>query len=432
MTYRVQKLALTAKENDSMGTVLTRIPARRGRIPKSALGQFHILARKLYRNTGALNPSLFDRYVDALREVTSKRRHTDALKRLLRSEAVGVLVPLLNDASAPRMDEVLRLISGLELARRLRNRGIGKVVTVLAPVIPTEGADARDDLSAIFQRNAELEDVNFYGGGLARYLSRLDDVLPGTGFSAHLADEIRRCAHDDPSVFKAKLFLRWFDDEHLTWLTANPSSSFGGSVKRLFDHLPLVAIVRSSRPNVAIAAKGPLPWPSVSATMVEGKVEKWLEKFGLTVEDVLSGDIDSHDVLKQRLPESVPATFSAAKERVLSGVLNYEMGLGELGIAPRQEIKKALDGFDIACDRLRDRASNQNDRERETLNGQLGKLFGYLLPTGGPQQASASLFHYMDFYGPDFLRELRDSLELDDVRHQAVFLADDDEDSRYV
>jgi glutamate synthase domain-containing protein 2 len=75
-------------------------------------------------------------------------------------------------------------------------------------------------------------------------------------------------------------------------------------------------------------------------------------------------------------------------------------------------------------DKLRQRAVNEAAREVDVNGKQLAKLFQYMLPDGRPQQEEMSLLHYLDFYGPDFLERLRTALQFDDVRHQAVYLAE--------
>jgi uncharacterized protein YllA (UPF0747 family) len=161
----------------------------------------------------------------------------------------------------------------------------------------------------------------------------------------------------------------------------------------------------------------------VSATILEGKVESWLTKFGLQPEEVLAGEVHPEDAVKRHLPADIPAVFSVAKERVLSEVLRFEMGLNDLGFKPDNDIKRLLTSTDIGFDKLRQRAVTEATREMEVNGKQLAKLFQYLLPDGHPQQEVMSLLHYLDFYGPDFLSGLRSALQFDDVRHQAVYLA---------
>jgi hypothetical protein len=306
----------------------------------------------------------------------------------------------------------------------LRNRRVGKVVTMMWPCVDIGEWDDTG-VSAIMQRNGELDDVGFRGGNVDSYLQMLRGTLPGTGFSSLLMDQISREADDDPDVFKARLLTRWFDDEAVTWLAPTEDGNFETNLRVWFRRIPMVACVGTGSPTGGIPPGEPVPFPGVSATIIEGKVEGWLDKFGLQPEEVLAGEIRPETASRRHLPENVPAVANAGKESVLGAILRLEMGLEELGFNPQSEIKKALTNTDIGFDKLRQRAVSEATREVDTNQRQLAKLFQYLLPDGRPQQEVMSLLHYLDFYGPDFLEGLRDVLQVDDVRHQAVYLAEE-------
>ncbi len=424
MTYRVVKLPLTTtRTSTTRGRTLVRLSRRRGKLPRSSFSAFQILARRLSRHEMRAPAGVEQGWTEWLRQANGGRRHQDALKQLARGEALAVVVPLLKGVAAPRMDEVLRLLAGLDLARQLRNRRVGKIVTVLWPAIDI-GEWGESGISAVMLRSSELEDAGFRGGDAARHVEGLRGALPGTGFSSLLLDHLARDAHDDPDIFKARLLLRWFDDENLTVLKPSAGKGYELNLRNLFKLVPLVAAVGSGSPVAGTPPGEPIPYPGVSATIIEGKVETWLAKFGLQPEEVLAGEVHPEDAVKRHLPADIPAVFSRAKERVLGELLRFEMGLNDLGFKPENDIKRLLTGTDIGFDKLRQRGVNEAAREVDVNGKQLAKLFQYLLPDGRPQQEVMSLLHYMDFYGPGFIDGLRSALQFDDVRHQAVYLAE--------
>lgn len=425
MGYRVRKLPLTTtRDAHSRARTLARLSRRRGKLPKSAFTNFQVMARRLARHPFKLDPETESRALDWLKQVNKARRYSDALRTLTRGEGFAVIVPVIKGVAAPRLDEVLRLLAGLDLARQLRNRRVGKVITVVWPALEIGGWD-ESGISAIMQRNGELDDIGFRGGDVSRYLKMLRGTLPGTGFSSLLMDQISRDAHEDPNVFKARVLTRWFDEEAMTFMPPTDSGNFETNLRVWFRRIPMVAAIGTGSPTGGIPPGEPVPFPGVSATIIEGKVEGWLEKFGLQPEEVLAGEVRPESASRRHMPEDVPAVVNTAKEQVLGAILRLDMGLEELGLHPDGEIKKALNTTDIAFDKLRLRAQSEAAREEDTNAKQLGKLFQYLLPDGRPQQEVMSLLHYLDFYGPDFLEGLRDVLAVDDVRHQAVYLADE-------
>jgi len=221
------------------------------------------------------------------------------------------------------------------------------------------------------------------------------------------------------------MLLRWFDDEALTFLAPTSDGGFETNLRTWFKRIPMVAAVGTGSPTGGIPPGEPVPFPGSSATIIEGKVESWLNKFGLQPEAVLTGEVRPETASRRHLPDDVPAVVNHAKEQVLGALLRLEMGLEELGFHPESEVKKALTGTDIGFDKLRQRAVTEAAREVDVNAKQLGRLFQYMLPDGRPQQEVMSLLHYLDFYGPDFLAGLRAVLQFDDVRHQAVYLAEE-------
>lgn len=432
MAYRVERLPLTAvRGSGSRSSTLARLSRRRTKLPSRVFAAFHALARRLERQRVEPAPGAEERLVDWLRQSGGARRNLDALRQAVRRESVVILVPMLRGTAAPRMDEILRLITGLELASLLRKRKLENVVTVVWPVLQASD-EAEAGGSAIIQRSGDLEDINFTGDDSQGYIERLRTTLPGTGFSAWLIDQITRAASDDPDRFKARLLMRMFDDDGLALLPADAAGEpeldlepLDKRIARLGALMPVIATIRDGMTGhgPAAATMQPLAYPSISATMVEGKVEQWLTKFGISAEEVLAREAKPEDLARRHLPRDLPGVFSKFKETVLASMLQAELSLNELDFTPSAETKRALDSFDIGCDRLRQRASAEMQREEEINQRQLAKLFHYMLPVSQPQQHVVSLLHYLDFYGPDFLRSLRAVLEADDLRHQVVYLA---------
>ncbi|KAA0209629.1 bacillithiol biosynthesis BshC [bacterium] len=425
MAYRVERLPLTAvRGSGSRASTLARLSRRRTKLPSRVFTSFVALARKLSRPRVA--PLNDDTWPEWVRQAGGGRRHVEAIRAVQRRDSLAIVVPLLKGAAAPRMDEVLRLLTGLQLAKLLRKRQVENVAVLAWPVLSaTDEAEAGG--SAIVQRSGDLEDINFTGGDPQAYLERLRTTLPGTGFSAWLIDQLARAASEDADRFKARLLLRLFEDDGLALLA--PHAAQGGEqetfekrLERLGGQIPLLGVIRDGMTGPSGKAP-PLSYPSISATMVEGKVEQWLTKFGISAEEVLAREAKPEALALRHLPRDLSAVFSRFKEGVLGAMLRAELSLNELGFAPVADVKRGLDNFDMGCDRLRQRAVAEAQREEEINRRQLAKLFHYMLPMGQPQQHVVSLLHYLDFYGPEFLPGLRASLEADDLRHQVLYLA---------
>lgn len=428
MPYRIERLPLTPVRRGSRASTLARLSRRRTKLPLKTFSEFVSLARKLARAKPPVITPAVDRLTAWQRHAHAHRRNQDALRDALQRDAFVIVVPLLNGMAAPRMDELLRLLTGLELAALLRKRGLKNVVTLGWPVLaPSDEPEAGG--SAIIQRSGEIADVGFTGGDAGAWLDQLRQSLPGTGFSAWLIDLLSRAACEDADTFKARLLLKLFDDDDLAFVPADATgdSAFEheGFARRLAHLGGLMSVIGviTDAPSRGQGGLGPIAYPAMSATMVEGKVEQWLNKFDLSAEEVLAGEAKPQELARKSLPRDVPGAFSRFKEAALGVVLRTELSLNELDFAPNTEVKRVLDNFDLGCDKLRQRALAELKREEEINLKQLAKVFHYMLPVGQPQQNVVSLLHFLDFYGPDFLQNLRAVLQADDLRHQVVYLA---------
>lgn len=429
MSYRIERLPLTTVRSGTRTSTLARLSRRRSKLPLRTFSAFLALARKLERQKLPVVAPAEERLAAWLRNCGAHRRNLDALRDAMRREAFVILVPMLKRTPVPRMDEVLRLITGLELANLLRKRGLENVVTIAWPVLVSSD-EAEAGGSAIIQRTGEIEDISFNGADTKGYIEHLRQTLPGTGFSAWLIDSVARAASDDADTFKTRLLLRLFDDANLAFMPADATGDGGLEFEKLEKRLTqlggLVSVIGVIKDGMGGTPASPLqPWsfPSISATMVEGKVEQWLQKFGLSAEEVLAREAKPQVLAKKHLPRDITGAFSRFKEAALGALLRTELSLNELDFTPTAEIKRALDSFDLSCDKLRQHAQEEMKREEEINQKQLAKLFHYMLPVGQPQQHVVSLLHYLDFYGPEFLKNLRAVLEADDLRHQVVYLA---------
>jgi hypothetical protein len=415
MAYRVKKLPLTrALGEDHTGLRLVRLPRKKGKLPKSAFSNFQILARRLARSSRQASPESCRVNRDWLAKVGVKRRHQDAARSLTKGEALAVIVPLHRGDGIPRMDEVLRIVTGLELARQLRPR-LGPIVTLLCPCIDSD--QGADQSNILLLRDGSTKNVSFAGGDAEKYLNRLRRILPGTEFSPLLLDQLARTIDSDPDVFKARLLLRWFDDEHLTlWQPSTADSNL---------ELSLLAQISAAGFPARIAPNDPVPFPCVSATMVEGKIERLIEKLHAPVEALLAGEVTPAGIVADIDEASLVSKLKLAKEQVLSSVLQFEMALNDLSFQPDGAMAKALTTVDIGFGKLQSKLKKEAANVQDVQRKQAERSGNYLLPEGRPQQETMSLLHYLDFYGVDFLDGLREVLQVDDVRHQTVYLAEE-------
>ena len=151
----------------------------------------------------------------------------------------------------------------------------------------------------------------------------------------------------------------------------------------------------------------PIVFPRFSATMVERKVGKVLEKLGLEI-DALARPMHeiASDLARNDLPEGVTSTLArirAAIESESTALLEAARAVDPTLKGPMDRARsQALEAFADAERKI----VQALKRESETRMQQVEKARLHLFPDGVPQERLINAFYYLVRYGPVLLEEL--------------------------
>ena len=171
----------------------------------------------------------------------------------------------------------------------------------------------------------------------------------------------------------------------------------------------------------------PLIHPRVTVTLVEERLERALKKFRITVEDILSeGHGKNLAIFDAMIASDLAPKFAGAIENV-DGILE----------SLREAVRHADATLDGALTSLKGKVlTTMRDFEHKTIaaerkrhaatKAQLDKLLSALLPGGELQERELSLVYFLNKYGPDFLKTLKELLRpiaLDFREHHIIHLS---------
>lgn len=151
----------------------------------------------------------------------------------------------------------------------------------------------------------------------------------------------------------------------------------------------------------------PVVVPRFSVTLVEGKVRKVLDRFGLEPEDF---DRPAHEiaarVLREELPDDVRAALKALRGSLGEGYGRLAAAaeevdptlVGAIGSARNAALKGTQD--------LEKRIAQHSDDQREIGIQQLRKAESNLFPGGRPQERVLNPAQYLARYGPGLLDDI--------------------------
>lgn len=165
----------------------------------------------------------------------------------------------------------------------------------------------------------------------------------------------------------------------------------------------------------------PIIYPRVSATFVEKRIRRVLDKYDVDVTR-LSGDVNQvvRDVVLANVEVDVDAAFADAEreigdamERLRPLVEKIDASLGKTVEATRAGLVKQIEG-------LKGRTIRSARRQQDQIAEAIQRASNHLFPAGNLQERMASPLYLMAKYGPDLPLRWISELSSETTEHQVV------------
>lgn len=153
--------------------------------------------------------------------------------------------------------------------------------------------------------------------------------------------------------------------------------------------------------------KMPVIMPRREITLLEGTIQKHMDKYELSFEEVVQRFEEKKKAwltaqdnlqLEQRFLE-VKEKFQALYDPLLDTIAEIHSGIRKLGETNKQKI---IDQIDF----LESRATDAFESQYEASLRQLERIHLSIYPLGKPQERVYNVFSYMNKYGPQWVEEL--------------------------
>jgi uncharacterized protein YllA (UPF0747 family) len=155
-----------------------------------------------------------------------------------------------------------------------------------------------------------------------------------------------------------------------------------------------------------------VPLPRWSGLLVEPRVDRVLEKFGLELADLLSapGTVEAK-VVRSRLPSEVDAALATLRAAIEQGYAVLEHAATEIDptlARPTQSARQqALGGTQDVEKKL----VQHLKKRQETELGQLTRARTAVMPAGKPQERVLTVAPFLARYGPALLTDLSEAFQ---------------------
>ena len=163
--------------------------------------------------------------------------------------------------------------------------------------------------------------------------------------------------------------------------------------------------------------------PRFSATVVEPKVQRLLEKHGLTVTDVFAGPEElRREIASRSLPADLQAAFDAARESFDANFGAVKDKLEKLDRTLVDAAETSRSKMQHQLEKLYAQAARAEAQKGELVTRHAAHLSASLYPEKGLQERAIGGIYFLARYGKEFLQELYDVIHTDCHDHQILEL----------
>jgi len=163
--------------------------------------------------------------------------------------------------------------------------------------------------------------------------------------------------------------------------------------------------------------------PRFSATIVEPKVQRLLERHEIAVTDVFAGpEALSRQLAANSLPEDLQAAFDSAQKSIDSHLSSVKEKLAKLDRTLVDAAETARSKMQYQIERLQTQAARAEAQKGELVSRHAETLSQALYPDKGLQERTIGAMYFMARYGRDLLHQLYDAIQPDCHDHQILEL----------
>ncbi len=167
----------------------------------------------------------------------------------------------------------------------------------------------------------------------------------------------------------------------------------------------------------------PVIFPRPRLTLVESKIQRLVNKYGLSFVRLF----EEQEKLLQRLiqhysNEELEDDFSRVQGEIHEALYGLKPLLTEIESGLKSQLDKTAEQIEGAMQKLRQHADQAVKKRVETEIQQLKRIFINLFPDGKYQERVLNLHYYLIKYGPDFIDDLFNIMDISQPDHQLVLI----------
>jgi bacillithiol synthase len=225
-------------------------------------------------------------------------------------------------------------------------------------------------------------------------------------------DELAQLALRCPNCFSPNVTLRPVVQDYLL-----PTAAYIGGPAEIAYFAQLRAVYE------VLERQAPCVLPRASFSIVEGRHQKTMEKYGLQLADFFEGlHAAVTKVVETSLDRSTAEAF-AETERIFNEQLTrLEESLHKADPTLADSLKRSREKVLYQIEHLRTRFIHASARREETTFRQVERAYTTLMPNKNFQERELNVFYFLSRYGHSLIDELHDAADIGFSNHRLLYV----------
>jgi bacillithiol synthase len=321
------------------------------------------------------------------------------MARLFRAYGVVLLDPLdeeLKQVAAPLYIEALEKSSDIARALVARSRELDEA-----------GYHAQihvsDDMAPLFIMDEGRR------AAITQHEGRFTVKGSGRSFSI---DELVELATRCPDCFSPNVTLRPVVQDYLL-----PTAAYVGGPAEIAYFAQLRAVYET------LGRQEPCVLPRASFTIVEGRHQKTMKKYGLELQDFFEGLHPAvTKVVEQSLDRNTADAFTETERTLNERLDKLKEALKQTDSTLSDPLETARSKMMYQVEHLRTRFIHASAHREQTVYRQIERAATTLCPDKNLQERELNVYYFLSRYGPTLIEELYDAAELGFSNHKIIYL----------
>ena len=321
------------------------------------------------------------------------------------------------------------------MARLFRDHGVvlldpldEELKQVAAPLYVEALQKSNDIARALVARSRELEEAGYHAqihvsddmvplfimdDGRRAAITQQNDrfTVKGSGRSFS-KDELVELATRCPNCFSPNVTLRPVVQDYLL-----PTAAYIGGPAEIAYFAQLRAVYET------LGRQEPCVLPRASFTIVEGRHQKTMKKYGLALQDFFDGLHPAvTKVVEQSLDRNIADAFTETERTLNEHLDKLDQAIKPTDATLSDPLETARAKMMYQLEHLRTRFIHASAHREQTVYRQIERAFTTLCPDKNLQERELNVYYFLSRYGPALIEELYNAAELGFSNHKIVYI----------